>query len=381
MLTIILVLSTTFVALAQTREAAVTDVEVVINTNGVAAVVRGSLPNACTELGDPVQTIERNTIGISLPIVRRTGGVCAQAIVLFEETFPLDVGGLTPGDYTVDVNGIDTTFELTQAMIDAQSNAPSENTSDGENALDETRSVGGSTAFVERAEIRFGEDDGVNVLVGGNLPDGCTTLVGYAQINGEQSIELSLLTTRPPDVACTEGLVPFEETLPIDISSLGEGVYSVTVNGVASPPFVLSTDSASDSECTVSVGEGVIFNRVDGYCLRFPIGYTVETPQPGRLVINPPEDVTLLALTITADFEDIRTLDEITAEYADVAFEESQIGSEPALVTTAMTEMGDWQAFVVHDSRLYIFAVQSFAETVDHALLAAILDSFVFITT
>ena len=377
-LTVTLVLSTTFTALAQTREAPVTDVDVIGSTNGVAVIVNGGLPNACTELGDPVQTIERNTIGISLPMVRQTGVVCTQAIVLFEETLPLDVTGLTPGEYTVDVNGIDTTFELTQAMIDAQMNAPSENESGGENDLVETSPVGASTAFVGRAEIRFGDDNGVNVLVGGNLPDGCTELVGYTQVNREQSIELNLLTTRPPDVACTEGLVPFEETLPIDVSELAEGVYSVTVNGVASPPFILSESSAADSQCTTATDEGLIVNLADGYCLRFPIGYTVETPQPGWLTINPPEDEPLPVLTITADPDDTRTLEDIAAEYADVAFEESQIGGEPALVTNTLSDTGEWQAFVSHDEILYTISAQPFDAAGDEAFLADILDSFLF---
>lgn len=372
--TISLALSTTFIALAQTREAPVTNVEVISGANGVSVIVRGSLPNACTELGDPVQTIQRNTIGISLPMIRQTGVFCTQAIVFFEETLPLDVSGLTPGEYTVDVNGIDTTFELTQEMIDAQLNAPSESTSNDE--VSEPRSVGGAPTFVERAEIRFGDDDSVNVLVNGNLPDGCTELVGYTQINREQTIELTLLATRPLDAACTTALEPFEQTFPIDSSALAEGVYSVTVNEVASPPFVLSEDGAADDGCITSAEEGVVFNLADRYCLRFPVDHTVETPQPGWLVLSPPEDEALPVLTIVAAPDDTRTLEEIAAEYEDVEFEESELGGEPALVATTESETDEWRAFVIHDGVLYTLSAQPF----DQAFLTAILDSFTFTT-
>lgn len=374
-----LVLSVTTVAIAQTREAPIDDVEVVTDANGVGVIVGGALPNACTELGDPVQTVERNTIDISVPVIRRTGGVCTQAIVLFEEMLRVDVSALTPGEYTVSVNGIEDTFELTQSMIDAQMNAIPESSSEVDDGQMETNLGGGSTAFVERAEIRLGADNGVNVLVSGNLPDGCSVLVGYSQVNGAQGIEIALLATRPPDAVCTLALVPFEESFPLETAGLAEGVYSVTVNGVASPPFIWEGGTpGADSQCVTAGDEGLVRNFADGYCLRFPVGYNVEAPQPGWLVLSPSEDGTLPVVTITANADDTRTLEEIAAEYGEVAFDDTQIGGEPALVTSAFPETGGWQAFVSHNEILYTISAQTFEETADDSILSSLIDSFAF---
>jgi inhibitor of cysteine peptidase len=74
--------------------------------------VQGSFPDGCTSLGEVTQTVEDNTISVTLTGDQPEGLMCAQALTPFEETIPLDVSGLPAGEYTVDVNGSTTMLVL-----------------------------------------------------------------------------------------------------------------------------------------------------------------------------------------------------------------------------------------------------------------------------
>ncbi len=77
------------------------------------AVARGSLPDGCTQIDQIAQTREGNTLSVTITTARPTDAICTQVLALFEEVIPLDVGGLNQGAYTVLVNGVSASFELT----------------------------------------------------------------------------------------------------------------------------------------------------------------------------------------------------------------------------------------------------------------------------
>ncbi|HLF87505.1 MAG TPA: NBR1-Ig-like domain-containing protein [Anaerolineales bacterium] len=79
----------------------------------VFATVRGSLPDGCTTLDQIIPTREGKTFTVSITTIRPADQVCTEALVPFEENFPLDVNGLPAGTYTVVVNTTTTAeFEL-----------------------------------------------------------------------------------------------------------------------------------------------------------------------------------------------------------------------------------------------------------------------------
>jgi inhibitor of cysteine peptidase len=80
----------------------------------VHAVARGYLPDGCTVINENATTVQRegNTFNIYLETIRPEEAVCIQALVPFEQNIPLNVYGLEKGTYTVNVNGIEETFEL-----------------------------------------------------------------------------------------------------------------------------------------------------------------------------------------------------------------------------------------------------------------------------
>jgi len=67
-------------------------------------VVKGNYPDACTKISDVEQTVEGNTFTINLYTDKPDGLACAQMLSPFSVNILLEVGGLAPGDYTVNVN-------------------------------------------------------------------------------------------------------------------------------------------------------------------------------------------------------------------------------------------------------------------------------------
>jgi Ig-like domain from next to BRCA1 gene/SdrD B-like domain len=78
----------------------------------VVAVTRGDLPDSCTTIGRITQSRENQTFTVAIFTNRPADAVCAQALVPFEEPVSLDVLGLPAGNYTVNVNGVTTSFTL-----------------------------------------------------------------------------------------------------------------------------------------------------------------------------------------------------------------------------------------------------------------------------
>ena len=77
----------------------------------VYLIARGYLPDPCTKIHQIIQ--EREDYHFSVTITTyRPPGACIQIIAPFEETIPLEVYGLPAGTYTVEVNGVQGTFDL-----------------------------------------------------------------------------------------------------------------------------------------------------------------------------------------------------------------------------------------------------------------------------
>jgi len=77
----------------------------------INVIARGNLPNPCTEISEVLQEKEGNTFFITIKTYR-SPGFCIQVLAPFEEIIPLEVYGLPAGTYTVDVNGVQATFDL-----------------------------------------------------------------------------------------------------------------------------------------------------------------------------------------------------------------------------------------------------------------------------
>lgn len=82
----------------------------------------------------------------------------------------------------------------------------------------------------------------VNVVVKGNLPDGCTSIGDITTERQGNQFVVDVETVRQTGVPCTEALVSFEQTIPLDVAGLPAGVYTVSANGVQGQ-FELAVDN------------------------------------------------------------------------------------------------------------------------------------------
>ncbi|MEZ4517594.1 MAG: hypothetical protein R3C44_12465 [Chloroflexota bacterium] len=105
--------------------------------------------------------------------------------------------------------------------------------------------TGSGQATVDSIEILILESFPVqvHVIARGNLPDGCTTIDQVISQQDDSVFRVAVTTFRQPDAICTEALVPFEETIPLDVAGLPAGTYQVVVNGVQDS-FTLDVDNA-----------------------------------------------------------------------------------------------------------------------------------------
>jgi hypothetical protein len=92
--------------------AMVDGVTVDFRENHYYAIVTGVYPDACTQISDMKQEVNDKAFEITLSTARPGDLMCAQMIIHFEVALLIETGGLPPGEYTVDVNGISTNFTL-----------------------------------------------------------------------------------------------------------------------------------------------------------------------------------------------------------------------------------------------------------------------------
>jgi inhibitor of cysteine peptidase len=77
----------------------------------IFVIARGYLPNVCTEISEISKVREGNTFFITIKTYS-SPGFCIQMLAPFEKTISLDVYGLPAGTYTVEVNGVQGSFDL-----------------------------------------------------------------------------------------------------------------------------------------------------------------------------------------------------------------------------------------------------------------------------
>jgi hypothetical protein len=104
----------------------------------------------------------------------------------------------------------------------------------------------------------------IRALVSGSLPDSCTTIDRIAQTREGNAFRVTISTVRAVDKVCSQSLVPFEETIALQVAGIQAGDYSVTVNDMTTT-FRLSTDNVAETRPQpdrVIVGEAAV-SRVE----------------------------------------------------------------------------------------------------------------------
>ena len=123
MTSLVLVLSLILVACAssETQVSEVSDAGTPAIVEGVSvdfrnahyyALVTGTYPDTCTRISDIDQVTSGNTITITLSTAAPEDMMCAQMLSPFGVDLLIPTGGLLPGEYTVDINGVTAAFSL-----------------------------------------------------------------------------------------------------------------------------------------------------------------------------------------------------------------------------------------------------------------------------
>lgn len=77
----------------------------------VEALVKGTLPDACTVLDEAVQERASHLVRVTLTMRQPHGALCAQVVRPFRFYLPL-TGAYAPGSYTLFVNGVAYPFRI-----------------------------------------------------------------------------------------------------------------------------------------------------------------------------------------------------------------------------------------------------------------------------
>ena len=84
----------------------------------------------------------------------------------------------------------------------------------------------------------------ISVFLWGYLPDGCTQIHEINSERQENLFTVDIVTRRPSgNVSCTQAIVPFEETVSLDVEGLHAGEYTVK-SGAFEETFILEQDNS-----------------------------------------------------------------------------------------------------------------------------------------
>jgi hypothetical protein len=214
-----------------------------------------------------------------------------------------------------------------------------------------------------------------SVTVSGELPDSCTQIGKAEQQVGGKTIYLKVSMDRPITAICTEGVVPYEKSFPLDLKGLPAGKYTVNVNDITSslelPEAPLVSTDASQV-CPKATADTVSYvNEQEGFCLLNLPGFTVQSSISNTVVLESPpvgQDGKAVPASLTIEaFPDSGTssakdiaderLGGVTGS-AEVNPQPFNLGGEPALMADQVPgELATRQVFVVHDGTGYVLTL------------------------
>ncbi len=83
----------------------------------VEVLIKGALPDACSELNQPTQQRIEHLVDVALSVRRPRGGICAEVVRPFRFYLPLD-GTFTAGAYSLRINGVVYPFRIRQGEVE-----------------------------------------------------------------------------------------------------------------------------------------------------------------------------------------------------------------------------------------------------------------------
>ena len=99
-------------------------------------------------------------------------------------------------------------------------------------------------AQINRIDVQLPESTPVqiNVIAYGHLTEACAQLSDVKQRYEPHEFQITIYSASPIDRGCAQVTTPFEKVIPLDVTNLPAGAYTVVVNGVRSS-FQLAADN------------------------------------------------------------------------------------------------------------------------------------------
>ena len=106
--------------------------------------------------------------------------------------------------------------------------------------------------YVDSVEIAILESFPVQVqaIVNGGLSDSCTHLSGVSVQRQDTVFTINLATTHDNQAVCTQALVPFSQSVQLDVQGLPAGTYTVIAGGVSNT-FNLVIENTAETVPTI----------------------------------------------------------------------------------------------------------------------------------
>jgi Tol biopolymer transport system component len=155
---------------------------------------------------------------------------------------PLNMVEMPSGRYSVNVNGVQADFDWPDSPSDPAGHFPN---------FDQPETAGLLPIPLQDAQVEMGVGSPipVEVVLAGEWPNLCSQLARVRTQYGDQQFSIELLAT-PEDPTCPPDLLglPFAMRIPLNMTNLEPGTYTVTANGLQAtfdwPPTSGTADDA-----------------------------------------------------------------------------------------------------------------------------------------
>ena len=87
-----------------------------------------------------------------------------------------------------------------------------------------------SLVWVDGVQAEVTDSGQVAVTVQANYPDSCSTLGEVETVVEGSTVNVTMYAQKPPGVMCAQTLIPFEETVVLDVGDVAPGEYTLVVN-------------------------------------------------------------------------------------------------------------------------------------------------------
>ena len=211
---------------AVNRPIQIADVQVQIGVGSpipVEVVASGSMPDLCAQVAQVELQLSGTLFNIEILANPADPDCQPDPVGLpFRMAIPLNMTSMPAGTYSVNLNGVETSFEWNNA---SETIAPT-----GENPAGDLRPLTVEGLVVE---VGVGSPIPVEVVASGTWPDLCAQLAGVSQQFSGNRIDISLeaSTANPACLPDPVG-IPFRIAVPLNMVQMPLGAYTVVVNGV-----------------------------------------------------------------------------------------------------------------------------------------------------